>query len=104
MRKRVRLVLGLGALALLLAACQRSSLPQDTFNAQGPNAQKIKDLFIPVLLVAAVVFVLVEGGFVWIMIRFRHRKGRDRIPAQTHGNTRLEITWTIIPTLVLAGR
>jgi cytochrome c oxidase subunit 2 len=102
-RKRVRLVLGLGVLTILLVACQRSSLPQDTFNAQGPNAQEIKNLFIPVLLVAAVVFVLVEGGFVWIMVRYRHRKGRDRIPAQTHGNTKLEITWTIIPTLILAG-
>ena len=26
-----------------------------------------------------------------------------RIPAQVHGNTRLEIAWTILPTLILAG-
>jgi cytochrome c oxidase subunit 2 len=102
-RKRVHLVLGVAALGLLLGACQRTNLPQDTFNTQGPNSQEIKNLFIPVLLVAAVVFVLVEGGFVWIMFKYRHRKGRETIPPQTHGNTRLEIGWTILPTLVLAA-
>ena len=43
-----------------------------------------------------------EGGIVYIAIRYRHRKGRDRMPKQTHGNTRLEIGWTIVPALVLA--
>ena len=46
--------------------------------------------------------MFVEGGFILISLRFRHRKGRERTPAQTHGNTRLEIGWTIAPALVLA--
>jgi cytochrome c oxidase subunit 2 len=58
---------------------------------------------VPVFWVATGVFVVVEGGIVWLSIRYRHRKGRDRIPAQVHGNTRLEIGWTIAPALVLAG-
>ena len=37
-----------------------------------------------------------------ITIRFRHRKDRERMPAQIHGNTRLEIAWTIAPALILA--
>jgi cytochrome c oxidase subunit II len=89
-------------LLLLLAACAPNAT-QDTLQPKGPNAQTLKDLFVPVFWVAVGVFVLVEGAIVWIAIRFRHRKGRDRMPAQVHGNTKLEIGWTIAPALVLAG-
>jgi cytochrome c oxidase subunit II len=89
-------------LLLLLAACAPNAT-QDTLQPKGPNAQTLKDLFVPVFWVAVGVFVLVEGAIVWIAIRFRHREGRDRMPAQIHGNTRLEIGWTIAPALVLAG-
>jgi cytochrome c oxidase subunit II len=89
-------------LVLLLSACGRQVLPQDTFNAAGPEAHKINALFWPVFWIAAGVFVLVEGLLVVALIRFRHRPGRG-IPTQVHGNKRLEITWTIIPALILAG-
>jgi cytochrome c oxidase subunit 2 len=89
-------------LLFLLAACAPNAT-QDTLQPKGPNAQTLKDLFVPVFWVAVGVFVLVEGAIVWIAIRFRHRKGRDRMPAQIHGNTKLEIGWTIAPALVLAG-
>jgi cytochrome c oxidase subunit 2 len=100
-RKRLLWVLGLVALGLSLAACAPNA-SQDSLNPQGPNAQTIHDLFVPIFWVAVGVFVIVEGGIVWILIRYRHRKGRDRLPPQSHGNTRLEIGWTILPTLVLA--
>ncbi len=94
--------LGLGALAVLLASCA-SHASQDSLKPQGPYAREIKNLFVPVFWVAAGVFFIVEGGFVYILMRYRHRKGRDRMPLQTHGNTRLEIGWTILPALVLAA-
>ena len=50
-----------------------------------------------VFWLAAAVFVVVEGGILLISIRYRHRKDRDRMPPQIHGNTRLEIGWTIAP-------
>ena len=56
----------------------------------------------PVFWIAAVVFVLVEGGILLFVFKYRHRKGRERMPAQVHGNTRLEIAWTILPALILA--
>ena len=87
--------------ALLLASCAPHA-SQDTLEPAGPYAQEIKNLFVPVFWVAVVVFVIVEGGIVLIAIRYRHRKGRERMPAQTHGNTRLEIGWTILPAIVLA--
>ncbi len=101
-RARGLRVAGLAALALLLAACAPHAT-QDSLKPQGPYAREIKNLFVPVFWVAAAVFFLVEGGFVYILLRYRHRKGRDRMPAQTHGNTRLEIGWTIVPAVVLAA-
>jgi cytochrome c oxidase subunit 2 len=101
-RKKLLWALALVAFALLLSACSGGNKPQNTFDTAGPTAAKEKNLIIPVFWVAAVVFVIVEGGILWIVLRFRHKKGRDRMPPQIHGNTRLEIGWTILPTLVLA--
>ena len=38
---------------------------------------------------------------VFVAIRFRRRPGNEN-PKQMHGNTRLEIGWTIVPALILA--
>jgi len=101
-RKRLLWATAAIGLLLLLGACAPNAT-QDTLQPKGPYAEKLKDLFIPVFWVAVFVFIVVEGGIVWITIRYRHRKGRDRIPAQIHGNSRLEIGWTIAPALILAG-
>ncbi|HLB62790.1 MAG TPA: cytochrome c oxidase subunit II [Actinomycetota bacterium] len=100
--KRTRLAVGLAAAAVALAACATNA-PQDTLDPAGPYAEKIDALFKPVFWVATAVFLLVEGGILYILWRYRHRKGRERIPPQIHGNTRLEIAWTILPAVVLAG-
>jgi cytochrome c oxidase subunit 2 len=103
-RTKLRWLFAFAGAALLLGACGLSDPSQSTLDGvAGPVAQKQKDLFLGVFWVAVAVFVLVEGGILLIMIRYRHRKGQDRMPAQTHGNTRLEVGWTILPTLVLAG-
>jgi cytochrome c oxidase subunit II len=99
-RKKAIWALGLTAVALLASCAPHAT--QSTLNPAGSTASEEKNLFIPVFWIAVGVFVLVEGGIVYIAIRYRHRKGRDRMPKQTHGNTRLEIGWTIVPALVLA--
>jgi len=95
-------LLGVLALGLLLASCA-SNAQQDTLKPAGPYAREINNLFVPVFWIAAAVFFLVEGGILLIAIRYRRRKNRERMPVQTHGNTRLEIGWTILPALVIAG-
>ena len=47
------------------------------------------------------VFVFVEALLVYVMIRYR-RRPNDREPEHVHGNTKLELTWTILPAFVLA--
>lgn len=92
--------MGVAALAVLLAACA-SDAPQDALDPAGPTARQINDLFTPIFWIAVAIFVIVEGGILWFVWRYRHRKDRP-IPAQIHGNTRLEIAWTIAPALLLA--
>jgi len=100
-RKKLGLILGLVALAVSSVACAPHAT-QDSLKPQGPYADKIYHLFVPVFWMGVVVFVLVEGGILWFGIKYRHREGRDRMPPQIHGNTRLEIGWTILPAVVLA--
>jgi cytochrome c oxidase subunit 2 len=100
-RKKLLWVLAVAGLTLVMAACS-SDLPQNSLAPAGENARQIDDLFEPIFWVAAAVFVLVEGGILWIVIRYRRRKGRERMPSQIHGNSRLEIGWTIAPAVILA--
>jgi cytochrome c oxidase subunit II len=64
-----------------------------------PNADQIHSLYVIILYIAAVVFVLVEGALVYSLFKFRARK--NRVAAQIHGNTRLEIGWTVGAALIL---
>ena len=99
---RSRSILGLSALVVVAVACAPNTT-QSALEPAGPYAEKPHQLFVLVFWVAVAIFVLVEGFLVFFAIRYRHRKDRTRIPAQIHGNTRLEVTWTILPTLILAG-
>jgi cytochrome c oxidase subunit 2 len=101
-RRFLRIAVFTTALAALLAACTREDYPYNTLAPAGPVADKQADLFWLVFWIAAVVFVLVEGGLVFALWKFRRRSASDT-PRQVHGNTRLEIAWTIIPALLLAG-
>ncbi len=58
-----------------------------------PNANSIDTLYKIVLYIALVVFVVVEGALGYALYRFSAR--RHKTPEQTHGNTRLEIGWTL---------
>ncbi|HEY2650649.1 MAG TPA: cytochrome c oxidase subunit II [Solirubrobacteraceae bacterium] len=64
-----------------------------------PNANAIAELYRIVLYIAAVVFVIVEGALVYSVFRFRARK--SKVAAQIHGNTPLEIGWTLAAALIL---
>ncbi|HWR64634.1 MAG TPA: cytochrome c oxidase subunit II [Bellilinea sp.] len=86
------------SLAFLLSSCQTSP----TFlNPASTTASHEARLYWIILVMALVVFVLVEGGLLWTVIRDRKRP-EDIAPApQFHGNTRLEVTWTVIPILLV---
>jgi cytochrome c oxidase subunit II len=98
-------LLVLPALALALAACSSASGPENGQNSLRPKGQysrQVDNLFTPIMWVAIVVGILVLGAVVVAAIRFRHRPGHDDRPKQIHGNTKLEIGWTLAPLLILA--
>ena len=85
---------------MVAAACAPNAT-QSALEPKGPYAQKSYDLFVPVFWVAAAIFFLVEGVLLLFVIRYRHRRRRTDTPPQIHGNTRLEIAWTILPAVIL---
>ena len=98
----MRLTFIIGAALLLVAVACFPSHPQSTFDAAGPVAKSQLNLFYVIFWAAVFVFVVVQGILLYAAIRFRRKPGQDEIPKQTHGNTRLEIAWTIAPAIVLA--
>ena len=100
-RYRYLVALGLLAALSLVMACAPDA-PQSTFGTAGPVAAKQKLLFDVLIWTMAIVFVLVEGVLLYAIIRFRRRPGQG-LPEQVHGNTPLEITWTVIPTILILG-
>jgi cytochrome c oxidase subunit 2 len=71
-----------------------SWLPEDvsTFGSE------IDSLFYVIYYITGGAFILVTVLMILFLILYRHREGRRA--TYSHGNTALEITWTIIPAVV----
>jgi cytochrome c oxidase subunit 2 len=95
MPMKVLLSRGLGAALLALLASPAVASAGAIFPERGgsENANNIWTLYLLIFVLASVVFLGVAGALVWAMVKFRARKGTTA--AQIHGNTRLEIGWTV---------
>ncbi len=65
------------------------------------EASYILNSFYIVLGVCAVIFVIVAGLVIYATIKFRRQKGREA--KQFNENVWLEVLWTAIPILIIAG-
>ena len=103
-RVLVVLVIAAVAVGLDVAGAGRSDhLDASSRRRRSPTAGRhIRDLYIIVFAIAAVIFFVVEGLIVWSVIRYRRKPGDDELPPQTHGNAIAEIVWTVVPTLIVA--
>jgi cytochrome c oxidase subunit 2 len=91
----------LGAIGLLLAGCGETK--QDVFHPKGTKAEQINDLQVPVFIAAGVVGVIVTVMLVYVIVTGRRRAASGADPEQLHGNFKAEITWTIVPFLILVA-
>ena len=92
---------GLAAALLGLAVTPAVASAGLIFPEKGgsPNADKIWTLYVLIFVLALLVFIGVGGALLWALFKFRARKGA--VAAQIHGNTRLEIGWTVGAFLIL---
>jgi cytochrome c oxidase subunit II len=97
-----RLVTALCLLLWVLVGCSPEQYPQTTLLPRGDFARIADDLLDTTVKWALLVFVLVEGVLIYAIFRFRGKPG-DPEPHQIHGNTTVEIIWTVIPALILAA-
>jgi cytochrome c oxidase subunit 2 len=88
----------LPVLLLLFAACGENS--PSILNTHGPVAKSEGTVFWVIFGIATFVFLAVEGALIFSIIRYRERPGADH-PRQIHGNNKLELLWTIIPSIFL---
>jgi cytochrome c oxidase subunit 2 len=86
----------------LLSSCGGAfSSDQNTFSPEGDVAKQQKDLFLLVMWPALAIMIGVFGALLYIVVRFRRKHDDDPMPKQVHGNTQMELAWTIAPTLLL---
>ena len=103
-------------LGAILAACTEQANSNPTGDDKAPNLFGQTDngfgfphevvttegiasagLYLPIFLIAVVIFIIVEGLLLWSILRYRKRSKGDDLPQQTHGNNLLELVWTAIP-------
>lgn len=85
---------------LLVAACV-SNYSQSSLRPDTDFTSMLDGVFFTTVKWAVLVFVLVEGALLFAIFKFRGKE-TDPEPAQTHGNTTVEVVWTIIPAVILA--
>ncbi len=85
---------------LVAAGCSSATKHQSTLHPAGKVARDDFHIFTGFFILAAVIGVAVILAVLFAAIRFRERPGNEN-PVQVHGNTVLEISWTIAPALIL---
>ncbi len=107
MRKRRSLVgriiclSGLLLAAATLASCATGRI--DPTDPVGENAKQIDGLMRLSGYMASAVGIFVAAAVVIVIIKFRARPDDDpnELPKQIHGNKKAELTWTLIPLVML---
>jgi cytochrome c oxidase subunit 2 len=90
-------VLALVGLLLLTGVASADLLTPESGGSK--NADSIDTLYKLVFGLGVIIFIGVEGVLIYTLIKYRARKGA--VAAQIHGNTRLEIGWTVGAAVIL---
>ena len=88
------------ASVLLLAGCS-GEYPQTTFEPVTEFGEQINQLFYNTTAWTMGILLIVESVLIYILFRFRARPGAAE-PKHIHGNTMVEIIWTVIPAIIVA--
>lgn len=82
--------------AILLSACQPSS--PAFINSSSPIPSHEAELYMEVLIEAAIIFVIITGALIWILVRYRSR-GDTSLPPQIYGKA----SWFLVPVFLIVA-
>lgn len=92
----------LGFLLLIAAGCGDSGrFPQTSLEPRSDFADAIDRLWNLTLYLGVAVAIVTFAILAFILFRFRYRPDAPN-PKQVHGNTTLEIAWTLIPAVLIS--
>jgi cytochrome c oxidase subunit 2 len=78
--------------------------PTSIFDPAGTPARSVFGLSTLVLGITGAIFVVVGGLLLYALVRYRHRpseKNASQEPAQIYGSNQIELSWTVIPVLIV---
>lgn len=106
MRTRLNPKVFFRAALLTAGACAASvrifaEQPASIFAPHSTPAKELQDLSFFVLGICALIFLGVGSLLVYAIVRFRARKNDDAEPPQVFGSMQIELSWTIIPILII---
>lgn len=81
-------------------AANRGTTPWNLPPNYSVHGTGIDSLYTVILWITGIAFVLVQVLLVLFMVKYRH--GKARRAHFTHGHTRLEMIWTLLPAVILA--
>jgi cytochrome c oxidase subunit 2 len=87
-------------LLVVLAACSGNH-PMSTLDPHSDLTRGIFDIYGRITWWTVLLFIIVQGGLLYAVMRFRARGNETTNPEQVHGNLKLELTWTILPVFIL---
>jgi len=72
------------------------------FDPASPQAEAIQRLALLVLAITGLIFLVVEGVFIYVIVRFRQRAATGTLePPQVYGSKPIEIAWTAAPAIIV---
>jgi len=91
------------ATALLVVCLCARAAPSSTsiFSNKSTPAHELNDLSMFVLGITGLIFLGVSSLLVYAIVKFRARKGDTTEPPQVFGSMQIELSWTIIPILII---
>jgi cytochrome c oxidase subunit II len=91
-----------GTAAVILSAFVAD--PTNIFAPAGTPARSIFSLSMLVLSITAAIFLIVAGILAYVLVRYRARASNgqgEQEPAQIYGSNQIELSWTVIPILIV---
>ena len=103
-RKRRKVLLIVQAAGVFLSSTHAAfaASPTNIFAPAATPARSIFSLSMLVLAVTLAIFIVVGGLLLYALIRFRNQADdSEHEPAQIYGSNQIELSWTVIPILIV---